>query len=319
MGRVLALAVAAALVAGGCTDGGRPAAAPSTAPPGTTTPATASAAPPTVAAGTPAGPGAELLRYDWLLLDYTLAGRRTVRMPDVAPFTYTFTIVGGRLKAWACNMVEGPVTVGDGWLDVGQTISTQRGCSGAEAGLQDAFSRVLDSPRATWAVADGRLRLTAADGTTLRYEAVAGEYPGGRARTLASGTYDGWRYRFYAAASGDIVKVGVMASGPAGEVRRGGWDWRKTGLRSRRDLDHFGWFMTKLGDARFLGGLAPPGTVRVVYRPAGGGPAVTVGTHDVPGLPFEGYAFVVGRNPLGSTAVAYDSRGRELGRWTRKS
>jgi len=306
MRRVPALAVAAALAAGGCTGDDRPSA---DRPAPATTPATVAATPrePVV--------GEALLRYEWRLLTYAMPGRPPVRVAD----GYTVNVVdgGSRLIGQACNRMEGPVTVGDGTLDVGETFSTLKGCTGEDRAVDTAFSRVVAEQRVAWSVAGGRLRLTAPDGTTLRFEAIGGEYPGGRPRTLTSGTHEGWRYRLYAEPAPYGVKVGWVGRDPAGRPVRGAADGWDSSLGSTVAPVHLGVVASPLGDARILGGLVPRGTVRVVYRPGDGGAAVTVRTYDVPGAPPEAYLLVVPRNPPGSTAAAYDRDGRVLARWTR--
>jgi heat shock protein HslJ len=215
----------------------------------------------------------------------------------------------GQFSAKACNYYGGPVRIDGNVLHVGQMAGTLMGCVGPRRAVEEAFLAVVHG-EVRWAIDGGELRLDKPDGRGLRFRVRDTIYPSRDLRPLLQGQRNGSDYRFgWQAANGLISLEWEWRSAP-------GKGWGVAGMTRERTWPMPGpdLLVGSAGDDRFVFGIVPRATARVLCQPPGGRPAVQLGLFTVPGArtwrAFGGFV----DQTKDAVVIALDEHGRELGR-----
>jgi len=216
----------------------------------------------------------------------------------------------GRFSATACNYYVGPVRIDSDVLHVGRMAGTKVGCSGARRAVEEAFLDVVgDDVR--WAISGGELRLDKPDGRGLRFRVRDTIYPTRDLQPLTQGQRNGGDYRFGWQARDELISLQWEWRDDPGKP------WESAGVtrETTRPVPRPDPLIGSAGDKRFVFGVVPPHTARVVYQPPAGQPAVQLDLFTVPGArTWQAFGGFVDQPRKGSLVVAFNGHGRELGR-----
>ena len=290
--RTRLLAVLLALASAGCGTSGGTASVASTS-----TASSPPASPPT-AAGT-------LAASEWRLVEFERGGSTTrVALPYALYFDER-----DRFSANVCNSVSGDATHGDGWVELGPSVTTQMRCHGEGAAVESAFHAVAKG-RVETEVKEPQLWLRGADGTTtLRYERLSGTFPYEGAYTVASGSHGGVEYRVLVTFAGDVAQSVVAQTRPG---RGHAWGTSETAAPDEGAAAFSEIVALDIAGDVLVAGLLPHATVRVTHRATPASSDVELEVDDVPDTPWQAFAGVVDSHTPESRFVAYDRDGREV-------
>lgn len=249
-------------------------------------------------------PRRSLTGTEWQLTQVVEASR-TWRPPPYDDTVLRFDREG-HFSAKTCNYLGGPVRIEGDVLHVGQMSSTYAGCGGA---VHEAFTAVMRG-EVRWAIDGQELRLDKPDGRGLRFRVRDTIYPTRDLRPLLRGQRGGGDYQFgWQAASGLIGLRWEWRDGPGKPWGFASMNREPTLPVPRPDL-----LWGAAGADRFVLGVVPRATARVLCRLPGGRPAVELGVFTVPGArtwrAFGGFV----DQTKGQVVIALDQHGRELGR-----
>ncbi|GAA4465885.1 META domain-containing protein [Phytohabitans houttuyneae] len=276
--RTAVLGVAAVLMVGGCAaDAQRP------------------------ADSAPAGAD-QLVGVEWQLTEVVEPSGRWSPQPG-AEARLRFDGDGG----WSgepCNHLTGAARLESTTAHFEAGGGTEMACSGERGRLEQAFGKVL-SGQASWAVEAGTLRIDKGDGWGLRFRVSDQIYPRSDVQGLAQGRRGPYEYRFgWQRCDPDICLTWERRDAA-------GQPWGTSGTAfSEPSLSGI---VDSVGDALFLGGVAPPKTARVIYKPSPEADPVELTLYDVPGVSIgKVFGGFVDRPVAKASWIALDASGREL-------
>jgi heat shock protein HslJ len=254
------------------------------------------------------GPDHSLTRTEWQLTR-VVGPSRTWSPPPAVDAVLRFD-GEGHFSATACNHYGGPVRIDGDFLHVGQVVGTQMGCVGARRAVEEAFLGVVDG-QVRWAISGDELRLDKPDGRGLRFRVRDTIYPSRDLRPLLQGQRNGGDYQFgWQAGDGLIALAWEWRDAPGKPWGFAGMNNEPTEPVARPDP-----LVAAAGDDRFVFGVVPAGTARVVYQPPAGQPAVQLELFTVPGArTWRAFGGFVDQARKGAVVIALDGHGRELGR-----
>jgi heat shock protein HslJ len=305
-GRALVWLVPVVLVTAGCAStAGGPAASGSPAAERSPTAGGRPRAGRSPAVGVEAGEP-PLVGTSWQLTSYRApAAAAPVRVTIDSTLTFS---AGGRFSVRACNGIDGPVRIEGRTVIFGRWITTLKGCTGAEAALENAV-RAAVTGTADWSVRDRALTLTNRDGHVLTYRVRPSKFPSLTARALATGTRSGGEFRL--AVDGPAHRPFLVF-----ETRTApGESWGTAGVMSPEPDDCLANHVLaggQLGDETFVAAWATPDVAKVTTR-AAGGREVPLAFYRVPGSTLRvAGRWTTGFRPGNSPVTFYDRGGAVL-------
>jgi heat shock protein HslJ len=253
-------------------------------------------------------PDRSLTRTEWQLTGVIKPSRTWSPPPEVdAVLRFDGE---GHFSATACNHYSGTVRIDGDLLHVRPMFGAAMGCVGARRAVEVAFLGVVDG-QVRWAVSGDQLRLDKPDGRGLRFRVRDSIYPSRGLRSLLRGQRNGGDYRFGWQAGEERISLEWEWRDAPGKA------WGSAGMTIEPDLpaplpDPL---IAAAGDDRFIFGVAPLDTARVVCQPPAGLPAVQLELLIVPGArTWQAFGGFVDQVREGSVVIALDGHGRELGR-----
>jgi heat shock protein HslJ len=216
----------------------------------------------------------------------------------------------GHLSATACNYYSGSARIDGGVLHIAGVGGTKIGCGGANRAVEEAFLGVVDG-EVRWAVSGQELRLDKPDGRGLRFRVRDTIYPSRELGPLLQGRRDGGDYRFgWQAGEAGIGLEFEWRDGPGKQWGFAGMNRPPAGTVPLPDP-----LTGAAGQDGFVFGVVPGATARVLCQPPAGQPAVQLQLFTVPGArTWRAFGGFVDQPRNGSVVIAFDGRGRELGR-----
>jgi heat shock protein HslJ len=214
----------------------------------------------------------------------------------------------GHFSATACNHHSGLVRIDGDVLHITRGYGTVMGCDETLQAVEEALLGVVDG-EVRWAISGDELRLDKPDGRGLRFRVRDTIYPSRDLRPLLQGQRNGGDYRFgWQASDGLISLEWQWRAGPGEGWGSAGMNWEAISPVPGPDP-----LIAAAGDDRFVFGVVPAATARVVCKPPAGRSAVPLGLFPLPGVQawraFGGFI----HQPGGAVVIALDGHGRELG------
>jgi heat shock protein HslJ len=252
-------------------------------------------------------PGQPLIGTEWQLAE-VLGPSRTWSPPPAVDAVLRFD-GEGHFSATACNYYGGPVGIDGSVLRLGGLGGTDMGCGGTRRAVEEACLAVMQG-EVRWRIDGEELRLDKPGGRGLRYRVRGTIYPSRDLRPLLRGQRDGGDYQFgWQAGEAGIGLDFEWRDGPGKPWGFAGMNREPTWPVPRPDL-----LVGDAGADRFVFGVVPRATARVLCQLSDGRPAVQLELFTVLGArtwrAFGGFV----DQTKGAVVIALDERGQELGR-----